>query len=79
VSWPGWRLTAQQAAAVMRNARRALAGLTGRLRRAIDELATTIEPTGQVVAPTRLRLSGRKPDSATRIVSLHDRHARPIA
>jgi transposase, IS5 family len=65
------------------NARRALAKATGRsrgaLRRAIDELATTIERTRRVVAQTRTRLAGGKPDSATRIVSLYDPDARPIA
>ena len=48
-------------------------------RRAIDELATTIERTRRVVAQTRRRLGGDKPDSATRLVSLHDPDARPIA
>jgi IS5 family transposase len=73
---------AQDAAAVLRNGRRALrqaAGRTrGQLRRALDELATTIDRTGQVVEQTRARLAGVVPDSATRLVSLHDPHARPI-
>jgi IS5 family transposase len=71
------------AAAVLSNARRALrrvAGrVRGRLRRAITELATTIARTGRVIAQTRTRLAGDKPDSATRLVSLHDPDARPIA
>jgi IS5 family transposase len=75
--------SATDAAAVAGNARRALTKATGRsrgaLRRAIDELATTIERTRRVVAQTRTRLAGGKPDSATRIVSLHDPDARPIA
>ena len=75
--------TAHDAATVLRNARRALREATGRakgrLRRAIDELATTIERTGRIVAQTRVRLAGDKPDSATRLVSLHDPDARPIA
>jgi transposase, IS5 family len=77
------QLSAADAVAVVRNARRALTRLPGRvrgvLRQAINQLVATIERTGQVVAQTRLRLSGHKPDSATRIVSLHDPDARPIA
>jgi IS5 family transposase len=74
---------AAEAAAVLRNGRRALPGaLTGRtrgrLRRALDELAVTIERTAQVIAQARSRLAGTIPDSATRLVSLHDPDARPI-
>jgi IS5 family transposase len=72
-----------QAAAVLRNGRRAvpksLSGrVRGRLRRALDELAVTIERTGKIVAQTRTRLAGQTPQSATRLVSLHDPDARPI-
>jgi transposase, IS5 family len=67
---------------VLDNARRALRRVTGRakgrLRRAINELSTTIERARRVIAQTRRRLAGDKPDSATRIVSLHDPDARPI-
>jgi IS5 family transposase len=75
--------TAAQAAAVLRNGRRAvpkaLSGrMRGRLRRALDELAVTIERTAQVVAQARTRLAGQTPDGATRLVSLHDPDARPI-
>jgi IS5 family transposase len=75
--------TAAQAAAVLRNGRRAvpkaLSGrVRGRLVRALGELAVTIERTAQVVAQTRSRLAGQLPDSATRLVSLHDPDARPI-
>ena len=75
--------TAAQAAAVWRNGRRAvpraLSGrVAGRLRRALGELAVTIERTAQVVAQTWSRLAGRLPPSATRLVSLHDPDARPI-
>jgi len=38
-----------------------------------------IERTARIVAQTRTRLAGITPDSATRIVSLHDPDARPIA
>lgn len=76
-------MAAAEAAAVLRNGRRALpralTGRTrGRLRRALDELAVTIERTAQVIAQARSRLAGTMPDSATRLVSLHDPDARPI-
>jgi transposase, IS5 family len=74
--------TAVDAQLVLRNARRALATTTGRragrLRRAVNDLAATIEVTTTVAAQARSRLAGVMPDSATRVVSLHDRDARPI-
>jgi IS5 family transposase len=75
--------TAAQAAAVLRNGRRAvpraLSGrMRGRLRRALQELAVTIERTAAIIAQTRTRLAGQTPDGATRLVSLHDPEARPI-
>ena len=74
---------AAEAAAVLRNGRQALpkalsGRMRGRLRRALDELAVTIGRTATIVAQTRSRLAGQMPDSATRLVSLHDPHARPI-
>jgi hypothetical protein len=74
---------AAQAAAVLRNGRRAvrraLSGrMRGRLRRALGELAVTIERTATLVAQARSRLAGQMPDGATRLVSLHDPDARPI-
>ena len=74
---------AAQAAAVLRNDRRALpralsGRMRGRLRRALGELAVTIGRTAQVVAQARTRLAGQTPDGATRLVSLHDPDARPI-
>jgi IS5 family transposase len=72
----------REARAVIRNGRRALRTATGRrkgqLRRALDELSTTVQRTGRVVEQTRTRLSGQVPDGATRLVSLHDPDARPI-
>ena len=58
--------TAAEAAAVLRNGRRAVPkALTGRMRgrlvRALGELAVTIERTAQVVAQTRSRLAGQLP------------------
>jgi transposase, IS5 family len=75
--------TAAEAAAVVRNGRRALpkaisGRMRGRLRRALDELAVTIGRTATIVAQTRSRLAGQLPESATRLVSLHDPDARPI-
>ena len=75
--------TAAQAAAVLRHGRRALpkalsGRVRGRLRRALDELATTMERTGTIVAQARTRLAGQTPQGATRLVSLHDPDARPI-
>jgi transposase, IS5 family len=73
---------AAEAVAVVRNARRALrrtAGrVRGRLRRAVNELDTLLERAAQVTGQARTRLAGGKPDSATRLVSLHEPHARPI-
>jgi IS5 family transposase len=74
---------AAQATAVLRNGRRAvpkaLSGrVRGRLRRALDELAVTLERAAVVVAQARIRLAGQTPDGATRLVSLHDPDARPI-
>jgi hypothetical protein len=48
-----------QAAAMLRNGRRAL---TGRLRLALGELAVTIERIATVVAQARSRLAGQMPD-----------------
>jgi transposase, IS5 family len=75
--------TAAEAAAVLRNGRRALpkalsGRARGRLRRALDELAVTIGRTATIAAQARSRLAGQMPDSATRLVSLHDPDARPI-
>ncbi|MBG6134006.1 IS5 family transposase [Longispora fulva] len=68
--------------AVLRNAFRALSKargpVAGRLRRAADELASLLARTGQIITQTRSRLAGVMPDSATRVISLHDVDARPI-
>lgn len=72
----------REAKAVIRNARRALRRATGqrkgRLHRAINALNTVVERTERVVAQSRSRLAGVMPESATRLVSLHDTDARPI-
>jgi IS5 family transposase len=76
------RQSSTEAQAVLRNARHALPRVSGRargqLRRAINELAVMIHRTSTVIAQARTRLAGGKPDSATRLVSLHDPDARPI-
>jgi transposase, IS5 family len=73
---------ARDAAAVLRNARRALPKVdgrrAGRLRRAANELSCTLRHTATVVTRTRSRLAGVMPDSASRGVSLHDPGAGPI-
>jgi transposase, IS5 family len=74
---------AAEAAAVVRNGRRAvkkaLSGrVRGRLVRALDELAVTIERTAQVVTQTRSRLAGHRPATATPLVIQNDPDARPI-
>jgi transposase, IS5 family len=51
----------------------------GWLRRAVNDLATLLQATGQIVEQTRQRLTGTTPAGATRRVSLHDPDARPIA
>ena len=67
---------------VVRNARRALRTATGarkgQLHQAINHLATMVGRTLQVVAQTRSRLAGVMPESASRVISLHDVDARPI-
>jgi transposase, IS5 family len=71
-----------EAAAVIRNARRALRSASGhrkgQLHRAINRLDTLVGRAERVVAQTRSRLAGVMPESASRLVSLHDVDARPI-
>ena len=71
-----------EAAAVIRNATRALRTATGqrrgRLHRAVNDLNTIVGRTERVVAQARSRLSGAMPESSSRLVSLHDVDARPI-
>jgi IS5 family transposase len=71
-----------EASAVARNAKRALRGASGRrkarLRQALNHLDTLIARTARVVVQARSRLAGVMPESASRLVSLHDADARPI-
>ncbi len=72
-----------EAQVVAQNARRALrragARASGKATALVVELERTIAVLEQVVAQTRTRLGGEVPDGSTRIVSLHDTDARPIA
>lgn len=74
--------TIREVTAVIRNARRALSSASGprkgRLLQAINHLDTVVHRTKRVVAQTRSRLAGVMPESAHRVVSLHDVDARPI-
>jgi IS5 family transposase len=74
---------AREAEAVVRNARRRLAaqgsGASGKARALVDRLEQTAQRTAQVANQCRQRISGVTPDGATRVVSLHDPDARPIA
>jgi transposase, IS5 family len=74
--------TMRDAVAVIGNARRALrtaaGSRRGRLQQAINYLDTRLQRTQRVVAQTRSRLAGVMPESASRLVSLHDADARPI-
>ena len=78
------RRTVAEADAVIRNARRALARrgaqATGRQRAIVEDLATLIDRVERVADQTHQRVvDGVTPPGATRIVSLHDPDARPIA
>jgi len=74
---------AAEARAVVRNARRAVRdgsrAVSGRVRAAIATLEQTAERVERIAGQTRQRLAGTTPDGATRLVSLHDPDARPIA
>ena len=62
-----------------RTLRRRGAATKGKAQALVAELEATAALVERVVAQTRTRLSGGTPDGATRIVSLHDADARPIA
>ena len=72
-----------EARTVLRNARRALAragvAVSGRARAEVDALDTTVSRVERIAAQTRLRIAGTTPEGSTRLVSLHDPDARPIA
>jgi IS5 family transposase len=67
---------------VVANARRSLARggqATGRALAMIADLEQTARLMDKIIAQTRVRVAGAIPDGSTRIVSLHDQDARPIA
>src|SRR5258708_4460100 len=73
---------AAQAAAVVRNGRRAVpkaisGRVRGRLVRALDELALTMNRPATLVAQAPTRLARQTPDGATRPGSLHEPRPRP--
>ena len=74
---------ARQADAVVRNARRTLRRqgeqATGKAKALVEGLEQTAGRVRKVAAQTRQRLAGTTPDGSTRLVSLHDGDARPIA
>ncbi len=51
----------------------------GRLVRAINDLKRLVEATEKIIVQARQRIKGIMPSGATRVVSLHDTQARPIA
>jgi IS5 family transposase len=76
------RRAVREARAVVRNARRALrhdGNSAGKVRAAVDALERTADRVERVAEQTRQRINGTTPDGATRLVSLHDPDARPIA
>jgi len=74
---------AAEAQHVVANARRSLHrqadAASGKAIALVAELERTAVLVERIAAQTRLRLSGEIPDGSTRVVSLHDDDARPIA
>lgn len=62
-----------------RSLRRAGADATGKASALVAELEATAAAVERIVVQTRVRLCGEVPDGSTRVVSLHDPDARPIA
>nr|MBA3956277.1 ISNCY family transposase [Acidimicrobiia bacterium] len=59
--------------------RRAGDNASGKAAALVAELERTADLLEKVAAQTRTRLAGAVPDGSTRVVSLHDPDARPIA
>ena len=74
---------ARQADAVARNARRTLRrqgeGASGKAKALVEGLERTAGRVRRIASQTRQRLAGTTPEGSTRLVSLHDGDARPIA
>ena len=75
-------LTVVDATRVIVNARRTITrrgrAASGRLQRAVADLDDALMVTTRVIAQTRRRLAGDMPAGHDRLVSFHDRDARPI-
>jgi IS5 family transposase len=75
--------TITDALAVARNAKRSLGragkAAPGKAIALVADIEQTAELLEQIIAQTRTRLLGEVPDGSKRIVSLHDKDARPIA
>jgi len=73
----------EDAQVVAINARRSLRRMgthaSGKARALVAELERTVEVLQRIVDQTHMRLDGTMPPGSTRIVSLHDTDARPIA
>ena len=80
-TWP--RRASQTRLVVARNAKRSLGrggkAVSGKAVALVADIEQTAKLLEQIVAQTRTRLSGEVPDGSRRIVSLHDKDARPIA
>jgi IS5 family transposase len=76
-------LSLAEARHVATNARRGIAKAgdraSGKAKATLADLEVTITRLERVVAQTKLRLAGTMPEGSTRLVSLHDPDARPIA
>ena len=76
------RASVKEALVVGHNTRRSLAAqaveASGRAKALVDDLEETVAILEQVIAQTKVRLSGSVPDGSKRVVSLHDTDARPI-
>jgi transposase, IS5 family len=77
------KATVRQAERVVVNARRALRRLgsvaSGKARALVDHLDVLAARVAKIAEQCEQRISGVTPDGATRVVSLHDPDARPIA
>ena len=67
------------AANARRGLRRAGEGASDKAATLVAELERSAEVLERIAAQTRVRLGGEVPDGSTRVVSLHDTDARPIA
>jgi IS5 family transposase len=76
------RASVKEAQVVAKNARRSVRraglGTSGKAKALVEDLEATIRVLEQVIAQTKIRLSGSMPEGSTRVVSLHDTDARPI-